>query len=176
TTPVLPHSNEMLLVRLDPSKPYISTMSIPRELQVTINCPHGRATTRLNYALTCGGIATLVKTIEHLTGVQINHVVEINFNQFKRAVGDIGCVYSTVDRGYYHVNVPGGEQYQEINLQPGYQKLCGEHALQFVSYRHGDTSIIRDARDQSFLLDVKKQYGPTLADSVAKFERIFGRG
>jgi LCP family protein required for cell wall assembly len=174
TTPVLPHSNEMLLVRLDPSKPYISMMSIPRELQVTINCPQGRATTRLNYALTCGGIATLVKTIKQLTGVAINHVVEIDFNQFERAVTDIGCVYSTVDRRYYHVNVPGGEQYQEINLLPGYQRMCGNTALQFVSYRHGDTSLVRDARDQSFLLDAKKEYGPTLVDNVHKFERIFG--
>ena len=97
TAPVLPHSNEMLLVRLDPSKPYISLMSIPRELQVTIHCPRGRATTRLNYALTCGGVATLVKTINQLTAVQINHVVEIDFNHFKRAIDDMGCVYSTVD-------------------------------------------------------------------------------
>jgi LCP family protein required for cell wall assembly len=175
TAPVLPHSNEMLLVRLDPSKPYISMMSIPRELQVTIQCPRGRATTRLNYALTCGGVATLVKTIKGLTGVQINHVVEIDFNHFKRAIDDMGCVYSTVDRRYYHVNVPGGPQYQEINLQPGYQRMCGPTALQFVSYRHGDTSLVRDARDQSFLLDAKKEYGPTLVDNVHKFERIFGQ-
>ena len=32
---VLPHSNEMLLVRIDPSKPTISMLSIPRELRVT---------------------------------------------------------------------------------------------------------------------------------------------
>ncbi len=175
TSPVLPHSNEMLLVRFDPGKPYISMMSIPRELQVRIHCPHGAVTNRLNYALTCGGIGTLVKTIRQLTTVPVNHVVEIDFNQFKRAVDDIGCVYSTVDRRYYHVNVPGGEQYQEINLQPGYQKMCGTQALQFVSYRHGDTSLVRDARDQSFLLDVKKEYGPTLVDNVHKFEKIFGR-
>ena len=36
---VLPHSNEMLLVRIDPSKPTISMLSIPRELQVTIYPP-----------------------------------------------------------------------------------------------------------------------------------------
>jgi polyisoprenyl-teichoic acid--peptidoglycan teichoic acid transferase len=175
TAPVLPHSNEMLVVRFDPGKPYISMMSIPRELMVTINCPNGPATTRLNYALTCGGVPTLVKTIKQLTGLGINHVVEIDFGQFKRAVNDMGCVYSTVDRRYYHVNVPGGEQYQEINLQPGYQRMCGGDALSFVSYRHGDTSLVRDARDQSFLLDVKSQYGPTLVDNADKFERIFGR-
>ena len=58
------------------------------------------------------------------------------------------AVYSTVDRRYYHVNVPGGEQYFEVNLQPGYQRLCGTESLQFVSYRHGDTSLVRDARDE----------------------------
>ena len=168
-------ANEMLLVRLDPSKPYISMMSIPRELRVTIYPPGRRPyTDRINSAYTFG-ISTLVSTLKRALGAQVNHVVVITFGRFERAVDQMGCVYSTIDRRYYHVNVPGGEQYQEINLQPGYQKLCGSQAEQFVSYRHGDTSLIRDARDQSFLLDVKKQYGPTLVDNAGKFERIFGQ-
>ncbi len=175
TTPVLPHSNEMLLVRLDPGKPWISMMSIPRELMVPIHTPGGIVSTRLNAALTYGGIPLLVNTIKQVTGLSVNHVVEIDFNNFVKAVDDIGCVYSTVDRRYYHVNVPGGQQYQEINLQPGYQQLCGTQALQFVSYRHGDTSLVRDARDQAFLLDVKKQYGPSLVADAHKFEFVFGR-
>jgi LCP family protein required for cell wall assembly len=168
-------ANEMLLVRLDPSKPYISMMSIPRELQVTIHPPGGGAyTNRINSAFTFG-IPTLVSTIKQVTGLAINHVVVITFTRFEQAVNDIGCVYSTVDRRYYHVNTPGSEQYQQINLQPGYQKMCGSAAEQFVSYRHTDTSLVRDSRDQSFLLDAKKQYGPTLVDNIGKFERIFGR-
>jgi polyisoprenyl-teichoic acid--peptidoglycan teichoic acid transferase len=172
----VPHlANEMLLVRLDPSKPYISMMSIPRELDVMIYPPHQSPYLgRFNSAYTYG-IGTLVSTIKQVLGLSVNHVIVITFGRFKRAVNEMGCVYSTVDRRYYHVNVPGGEQYQEINLQPGYQKLCGDQALQFVSYRHGDTSLVRDARDQSFLLDVKKQYGPTLADNAGKFEHIFGQ-
>jgi LCP family protein required for cell wall assembly len=172
----VPHlANEMLLVRLDPTKPYISMMSIPRELWVSVH-PPGRLpfTNRLNSAYTYG-IGTLVSTIKRVLGLSVNHVVVVTFGRFKRAVNEMGCVYSTVDRRYFHVNVPGAEQYQEINLQPGYQKMCGVQALQFVSYRHGDTSLVRDARDQSFLLDVKRQYGPTLAGSAHKFERIFGQ-
>jgi polyisoprenyl-teichoic acid--peptidoglycan teichoic acid transferase len=173
---VLPHANEMLLVRLDPSKPWISMMSIPRELQVTIYPPNAApVTTRFNYAYTAGGIPVLLSTIKRVLGLSVNHVVVITFARFKRAVDEMGCVYSTIDRRYFHVNVPGGEQYQEIDLQPGYQRLCGAQALQFVSYRHGDTSLVRDARDQSFLLDVKKQYGPTLAGNVHQFEQIFGK-
>ena len=168
-------ANEMLLVRIDPSRPYISMMSIPRELNVPITEPNGLTYVgRFNSAYTFG-INTLVHTIKNVLGLSVNHVMVITFPRFKRAVNEMGCVYSTVDRRYYHANVPGGEQYQEINLQPGYQKLCGEQALEFVSYRHGDTSLIRDARDQSFLLDVKKQYGPTLADNIGKFEHIFGK-
>ncbi len=172
---VPPLANEMLLVRLDPSKPYISMMSIPRELEVTIN-PPGRApyTNRLNSAYTYG-IGTLVATIKRVLGLRVNHVIVTTFGKFKRAVDQMGCVYSTVDQRYYHVNVPGGEQYQEINLEPGYQNLCGAEALEFVSYRHTDTSLVRDARDQSFLLDVKKQYGPTLVGNIGGFEHIFGQ-
>jgi LCP family protein required for cell wall assembly len=173
----VPHlANEMLLVRLDPSKPYISMMSIPRELWVPIHFPDGHTlpANRINSAYTYG-IGPLVTTLKKEIGISVNHVVVITFGRFKRAVDQMGCVYSTVDRRYFHVNVPGGQQYQEINLQPGYQKLCGTEALQFVSYRHGDTSQVRDARDQSFLLDVKKQYGPTLVSNIHQFEQIFGQ-
>jgi len=173
----VPHlANEMLLVRIDPGKPYISMMSIPRELQVPIHVSNSQtlAPNRINSAYTYG-IGSLVTTLKKEIGISVNHVVVITFGRFKRAVDEMGCVYSTVDRRYFHVNEPGGPQYQEINLQPGYQKLCGDEALQFVSYRHGDTSQVRDARDQSFLLDVKKQYGPTLVDNIHKFEQIFGQ-
>ncbi len=169
-------ANEMLLVRIDPGKPYISMMSIPRELNVPITKPNGATYVgRFNSAYTFG-INTLVKTIKQVLGLSVNHVMVITFPRFKRAVTDMGCVYSTIDRRYYNLNLgTPGTNYQSINLQPGYQKLCGEQALEFVSYRHGDTSLIRDARDQSFLLDVKKQYGPTLGANIGKFEHIFGR-
>lgn len=172
----VPHlANEMLLVRLDPSKPYISMMSIPRELWVTIYPPGGQPyTNRINSAYTYG-ITTLVSTIKRVLGLPVNHVVVATFGSFKKAVDAMGCVYSTVDRRYYHSNVGSVEQYQEINLQPGYQKMCGEQALEFVSYRHDDTSLVRDARDQSFLMDVKKQYGPSLVSNAHKFEKIFGK-
>ena len=108
---MLPHSNEMLLVRIDPSKPYISMMSVPREMMVTIDPPHqAPITTRFNYAYTAGGIPLLVSTIKRVLGVPVNHVMVVTFARFERAVNQMGCVYSTVDRRYYHVNVPGSEE------------------------------------------------------------------
>ena len=110
-----------------------------------------------------------------MLGISVNHVFVVTFPKFKRAVDEMGCVYMTVDRRYYHVNEPGGEQYFEINLQPGYQRMCGKEALEFVANRHEDTSLIRDARDQRFLLEVKAQFGATLFENREKFERILGK-
>jgi polyisoprenyl-teichoic acid--peptidoglycan teichoic acid transferase len=173
---VIPHSNEMLLVRINPSKPTISMLSIPRELQVTIY-PPGAApvVNRINAAYGIGGAQLMTETIKRVLGVSVNHVFVLTFPKFRRAVNELGCVYMGVDRRYYHVNEPGGEQYFEINLQPGYQRLCGSEALEFVANRHEDTSLIRDARDQRFLLEAKTQYGPTLFENREKFERILGR-
>ncbi|HSZ70744.1 MAG TPA: LCP family protein [Solirubrobacteraceae bacterium] len=182
---VLPHSNEMLLVRIDPSKPTISMLSIPRELRVTFTAPTGEAiTNRINSAYTygsedgggtSGGIKLMLETIKRVLGITVNHVFVTNFPKFRRAVDEMGCVYMTVDKRYYHVNEPGGEQYFEINLQPGYQRLCGQRALEFVANRHESTSLIRDARDQRFLLAVKAQYGPSLFENREKFEHILGK-
>ncbi len=182
---VLPHSNEMLLVRIDPSKPTISMLSIPRELQVTFTAPNGETiTNRINSAYTygfedggtSGGVKLMVETLKRVLGIPvINHVFVTNFSKFKRAVDEMGCIYMTVDKRYYHVNEPEGEQYFEINLQPGYQRLCGKQALEFVANRHESTSLIRDARDQRFLLEVKAEYGATLFENREKFERILGK-
>jgi len=182
---VLPHSNEMLLVRIDPSRPTISMLSIPRELRVTFTAPNGETiTNRINSAYTygfedgrgsAGAIKLMLETIKRVTGIAVNHVFVTDFPKFRRAVDEMGCVYMTVDKRYHHVNEPGGEQYFEINLQPGYQRLCGPQALEFVANRHESTSLIRDARDQRFLLAVKAQYGSTLFENREKFERILGK-
>jgi LCP family protein required for cell wall assembly len=183
---VLPHSNEMLLVRIDPSKPTISMLSIPRELQVTFTAPTGEViTNRINSAYTygyedgggtSGGVKLMLETIKKLLGITVNHVFVTDFKRFEHAVNEMGCVYMTVDKRYYHSNEePGAEQYFEINLEPGYQRLCGKEALEFVANRHESTSLIRDARDQRFLLDAKAQFGPTLFEKRKKFEQVLGK-
>ncbi|MHB1837009.1 MAG: LCP family protein, partial [Solirubrobacteraceae bacterium] len=167
-------ANEMLLVRIDPAHPWISMLSLPRELWVNITEPNGTIfTNRLNSAYTFG-TTTLLRTIKQVTGLSANHVIVTTFPQFENAINKLGCVYDTIDERYYHNNALGGAQYQNIDLLPGYQCLNGSESEQFVSYRHTDTSQVRDARDQSFLLAVKKQYGPQLAGNIGKFEKVFG--
>jgi len=153
-------SDTTILLRLDAEKKLISVMSIPRDLQTEIP---GVGTEKFNAAYTYGGPKLTLQVIKELTGLKINHVINIDFLGFVRAVDAIGCVYTDVDRRYYHSNVglPAEEQYSEINIQPGYQKLCGVKALQYVRYRHTDTDIVRSARQQNFLSQARHQVSPT---------------
>lgn len=143
-------SDTAILLRLDPDKNAIAVMSIPRDLKVEI--PEV-GTDKFNAAYAYGGPRLTLRTVKQLTGLPIHHVVNVDFLGFVRAVYAIGCVYTEVDRRYFHSNegVPPSEQYAEINVQPGYQLLCGKKALQYVRYRHTDTDLVRSARQQDFI-------------------------
>ncbi len=143
-------SDTAMLLRLDPNNDAIALMSIPRDLKVEIP---GYGTDKFNAAYAYGGPKLVLRVVKDLTGLQINHVVNVDYLGFVRAVYAIGCVYVDVDRRYYHSNlgVPASEQYSEIDVQPGYQLMCGRRALQYVRYRHTDTDLVRAARQQDFL-------------------------
>jgi len=149
-------SDTTILLRLDPEKNTIAVMSIPRDLKVEIP-EYG--TGKFNEAYSYGGPKLTLQVVKELTGLRINHVVNVDFLGFVRAVDAIGCVYTDVDRRYYHSNVglPPSEQYSEINIQPGYQLLCGKKALQYVRFRHTDTDIVRSARQQAFISDARQR-------------------
>jgi len=143
-------SDTTMLLRLNPDANSISVMSIPRDLKTEIP---GVGTDKFNAAYSYGGPKLTLQVVKELTGLPINHVVNVDFLGFVRAVDAIGCVYVDVDRRYFHSNVglPPSEQYSEINVQPGYQLLCGKKALQYVRYRHTDTDLVRSARQQDFI-------------------------
>lgn len=143
-------SDTTILLRLDPDKKAIAVLSIPRDLKVEIP---GYGTGKFNEAYAYGGPKLTLQTVKALTGLPINHVVNVDFLGFVQAVYAIGCVYTDVDRRYYHSNegLAASEQYAEINVKPGYQLLCGKRALEYVRYRHTDTDIVRSARQQEFI-------------------------
>jgi polyisoprenyl-teichoic acid--peptidoglycan teichoic acid transferase len=174
-----PHSDTMLLVRLDPSQPDTTMLSVPRDLKVRLLPDNGPPTVqKINASYSIGGAKLAVKTVKQVLGVQINHVIDINFAGFKALVNYLGCIYTQVDRRYYHSNVglPAGGTYDEINIQPGYQKLCGGDALHYVRYRHGDTDLVRSSRQQDFLRSIKNQIGAGgLVARRTGIERIFGK-
>ncbi len=155
-------SDTIILLRLDPDRGATAVMSIPRDLKVEIPTKRGVVTDKINAAYATGGPALTVKTVKQLLGIKINHVVNINFGGFKDAVNRLKCVYVDVDRRYYNDNNPpngSAYDYATIDVPPGYQKLCGSDALDYVRYRHFDTDLVRAARQQEFLRQAKEQIG-----------------
>ena len=94
-------SDTTMLLRVDPDRDAIALFSLPRDLEVEIP---GYGTAKLNEAYANGGPALTLKTIKQLTGLEINHLVNVDFEGFARAVNAIDCVYVDVDRRYFHTN------------------------------------------------------------------------
>ncbi|MFT4050351.1 MAG: LCP family protein [Solirubrobacterales bacterium] len=165
-------SDTMMLVRLDPSKNVTTVLSIPRDLRVNIP---GRGLAKFNESYSDGGAKLVVRTIKENLGLEVNHVAEVDFHGFAQAVDAIDCVYIDVDRKYFHSNVGlvYGEQFAAIDIKAGYQKLCGYKALDYVRFRHYDSDIFREARQQGFLRQAKQQVGVTsLFTNAKKLKKI----
>jgi polyisoprenyl-teichoic acid--peptidoglycan teichoic acid transferase len=179
-----PHSDTILLVRFDPSQHQTSVLSIPRDLMVNIYTKRGvYAKEKINAAYTIGaklgGInaasVLAAETIKHevFPGLELNGIIDVNFSGFIKVVDTLGCAYVNVDHRYYNANVGSTEtDFTSINLQPGYQKLCYENALDYVRYRHTDSDFVRVARQQDFLRALRQQISPSneigQIDTVAK--------
>jgi LCP family protein required for cell wall assembly len=172
-------SDTLLLVRLDPSRGVTAVMSIPRDLKVDIPTRRGIVTDKINAAYALGGPSLSVRVVKDLLHIPISHVVNVNFGGFQRAVNRLGCVYVDVDRDYFNDNHPPNGSpfdYATININPGYQKLCGSDALDYVRYRHFDDDLVRAARQQSFLSAAKEQIGlGRIFGDRKELLRIFGR-
>jgi LCP family protein required for cell wall assembly len=148
-------SDTTILLRIATDQ--ITVLSIPRDLRVNIT---GLGPDKFNAAYTAGGVPLTVKTVKQLTGItEINHVVNVNFTGFADAVNSIGCVYVDVDHHYYHSNVglAPEAQYAEIDIPAGYQRMCGYNALQYVRFRHDDNDLVRSARQQEFLREMRQE-------------------
>ncbi|MDP9259871.1 MAG: LCP family protein [Actinomycetota bacterium] len=147
------HSDTLMLIRVDPKTKILSLLSLPRDMYV--NVP-GMGMRKINDAYAYGGAPLAIQTVSQVLGVKINYYVPVNFHLFRKTVDIFHGVYIDVDRRYYHANNSAGN-YSAIDLQPGYQKLYGAQALQYVRYRHLDSDFIRTARQQAFVREFKRR-------------------
>jgi hypothetical protein len=77
-----------------------------------------------------------------------------------------------VDRDYFNDSA----EYTFIDIDPGYQRICARQALQYVRFRHTDTDLVRSARQQDFLRQMKQQVTYTkLIENRERLSKIFGR-
>jgi len=150
-----PRSDTVMMVRADTETDSISLLSFPRDLVVDVTCP-GKPSYRgrINEAYTeCGTRGTL-ETVRKLTGQPINYLITVNFKGFRQLVDAIDGVWVDVDRRYF--NDQGGPNgFATINLFPGYQRLGGYQALDYVRFRHTDSDLFRVARQQLFVRALK---------------------
>ncbi|HUB74778.1 MAG TPA: LCP family protein [Solirubrobacteraceae bacterium] len=180
-----PHSDTILLVRFDPEQGQTSVLSIPRDLMVNIVTPSGQVYPheKINAAYTIGSqigganeasvLAAQTIKREVFPDLRLNGIVDVNFAGFIKVVDTLGCAYVMVDHRYFNENIGTTEtNYTSIDLQPGYQKLCYENALDYVRYRHTDDDLVRVARQQDFMRDLRQQVNPSnelgQIDKVAK--------
>jgi LCP family protein required for cell wall assembly len=179
-------SDTLMLARADPSTKTISLLSFPRDLDVPIYCPRSKTDAegyvassydRINSAYSRCGPTGTVLTVKHLTGLPINYLITVNFHGFKEVVDKLGGVWMDVDRRYYNRNTGSySNNYANINLQPGYQLLSGQQALDFVRFRHTDDDLHRNARQQAFVRAFREQVSqsfsyrqlPSLIDTITK--------
>jgi LCP family protein required for cell wall assembly len=142
-------SDTLMLVRMDPTHHMVSLLSIPRDLWVDIP---GVGYSKINGAYSTGGDALALKTVESVTGVKPNYLLNVDFSGFQRLVDTLGGVYVNVDQYYYNPTANSqADGWSEIDIKPGYQLLSGVNALAFSRYRHTDDDFHRQARQQTFL-------------------------
>jgi LCP family protein required for cell wall assembly len=155
-------SDTMMLVRIDPGRGTVSMLSLPRDLRVPIP---GHGTDKLNAAYSYGGMKLLIKTVREYLGVKVDHFVQVDFRGFQKVVAHLGGVYLPVDGRYLHRNDgTAANNYADIDVKPGYQRLSRAKALQFVRFRHVDSDFYRAARQQLFLREVGRQLQARTSD------------
>jgi LCP family protein required for cell wall assembly len=155
-------SDTLILIRADPQTKSLSMLSFPRDLITTLKCPgHPDARDRINAAFSECGTLGAVETVRALTGLPINYFVTVNFTGFNDLVNNLGGVWLDIDHRYLcdPANCPG---VSKINLLPGYQRLNASNALAYVRFRHFDSDLYRNARQQLFLKALKQQISSQL--------------
>ena len=120
------HVDSILLARLDPTTHRMALLFIPRDLRAPVP-GHGSQAIAAAYRL--GGPLLTLETIKGLTGVPINHFLDVDFQAFIDIVNALGGVHSVVPPG---LGPPPGPSWAAAPLQPGYHLLNGRQLLSYV--------------------------------------------
>ncbi|MFF2521503.1 LCP family protein [Streptomyces liangshanensis] len=88
-----------------------------------------------NSAYEAGGPACAVKTVESMSGIRMDHYIEVDFTGFKKIIDELGGVKITTTRAI-------DDPKSHLKLAAGTHTLHGEQALGLVRTRHsiGDGS------------------------------------
>ncbi|MFH8439869.1 LCP family protein [Streptomyces sp. NPDC018026] len=158
-------SDTALVMHIPEGRKEAVAVSIPRDTLVTrpeCTKPDGSEVASaervmFNSVYSQVGPACVVKTVEKMSGVRMDHYVEIDFAGFKDLVDAIGGVTVTVDQDIH-------DKSSGLDLTAGTHKLNGTDSLAFVRTRHGvgdGSDLGRIGLQQEFMIallsEIKKQ-------------------
>ncbi|MGW2656084.1 LCP family protein [Streptomyces sp. NPDC001478] len=153
-------TDTLMLVHLSEDRKRASVVSLPRDSYAelpahrdgTSGKEHPAHPVKLNAAYAEGGPSLTVRTVEKMTGVKVDHYLEVDFTSFMTTVDTLGGVEICTTR-------PMKDAYTGLDLKPGTHELNGGQALQFVRSRHidGDADLGRMQRQQKFMASLIKQ-------------------
>jgi LCP family protein required for cell wall assembly len=134
-------------------------LSIPRDTVVDIP-GHGRQ--KINAAYAFGGAALTIKTIEQYLGVPINHLIEVDFENFPKLIDALGGIDVTTGRVCSEISGGTSNGGWTLNLRRGTHHLDGEDALTLARTRKNscnpaEDDIVRARRQQQILSGIKNQ-------------------
>ncbi|MEU9196810.1 LCP family protein [Streptomyces hundungensis] len=121
-------------------------VSIPRDALITrpscttqdgSRTDPGAERQMFNTAYEVGGPACAVKTVEQMSGIRMDHYLEVDFTGFKKLIDELGGVPVTT-------NKPIKDTKSHLDLPAGRHTLDGEQALGLVRTRHG---VVGDGSD-----------------------------
>jgi LCP family protein required for cell wall assembly len=135
------NSDSLMLLHMGTGRPVL--ISIPRDSYVPIP---GYGDNKINAALGFGGPTLLVKTVENVTGLRIDHYMGIGFGGLVSVVNEVGGVNICLTTALHDYD-------SGANLKAGCQTLDGDQALAFVRDRHSfaDEDLQRMQDQRAFL-------------------------
>ncbi|MFF7372727.1 LCP family protein [Streptomyces tricolor] len=131
-------SDTAMIVHVYEGHKKASVVSIPRDTLVDRpRCTDTKGTTHpaasgvmFNEAYSTGGAACAVKTVESITGIRMDHYLEVDFEGFQKLIDDLGGVRVTTTKDIK-------DPQSHLDLKAGPHTLDGEQALGLVRTRHG---------------------------------------
>jgi LCP family protein required for cell wall assembly len=134
-------------------------MSIPRDTVVDIP-GHGRD--KINAAYAIGGAGLTILTVEQYLGIEINHIVEVNFENFPEFIDAMGGI--TVSTGCVQSDINGGRRNGgfSLRLRAGENHLNGDQALALARTRKNncnaaESDLTRAKRQQKIMSAIKSR-------------------
>lgn len=119
-------ADSIMLIRLNADRTRIDVLSIPRDSWVAIP---GMGTAKINASLN-GGPSLVVRTVQQLTGIPIDHVMVMDFDGVRDLTDALGGV--TVLNEHAIIDPRNGNHFPAGTLH-----LSGNQALLYVRIRYG---------------------------------------